>query len=87
MALAARFPRGFECFSHIKKFKAELRRELVTGCALSIYEQFETSPETIEQELRPAVCEHRQTDGLKENYSIDTVCLRNFAKFVVVTKK
>ena len=26
------------------------------------YEQLETFPETIEQELRPAVCEHRQTD-------------------------
>ena len=29
--------------------------ELVTGCAVSRYEQFETFPETIEQELRPAV--------------------------------
>ena len=28
----------------------------------SRYEQFEISPETVEQELRPAVCEHRQTD-------------------------
>ena len=35
------------------------------------YEQLETSPETIEQELRPAVCERRQTDRLNENYSID----------------
>ena len=39
------------------------------------YEQLETSPETIQQELRPAVCERRQTDiqtdRLKENYSID----------------
>ena len=35
------------------------------------YEQLETFPETIEQELRPAVCEHRQTDRLKANYSID----------------
>ncbi len=26
------------------------------------YDQFETSPEAIEQELRPAVCEHRRTD-------------------------
>ena len=34
-------------------------------------EQLETFPETIEQELRPAVCEHRLTDRLKENYSID----------------
>ena len=41
----------------------------MTGCTVSRYEQFETSPETIEQELRPAVCERRQT--LKENYCID----------------
>ena len=34
----------------------------MTGCTVSRYEQFETSPETIEQELRPAVCEHRPTD-------------------------
>ena len=33
------------------------------------YEQLETSPETVEQELRPAVCEYRQTDRLKENYN------------------
>ena len=26
------------------------------------------SPETIEQELRPAVCQLRQTDRFKENY-------------------
>ena len=30
------------------------------GCTFIRYEQLETSPETIEQELRPAVCE--QTD-------------------------
>ena len=42
-------------FRVLKKFSAELRRELMTGCAFSRYEQFETSPETIEQELRPAV--------------------------------
>ena len=29
------------------------------GSAVSRYEQFETSPVTIEQELRPAVCEQR----------------------------
>ena len=39
-----------------------MRRELVTGCTVSRYEQFETSLEKIEQELRPAVCERRQTD-------------------------
>ena len=30
--------------------------ELVTGCTVSRYKQFETSSEPIEQELRPAVC-------------------------------
>ena len=37
------------------------RRELVTGCTDRRYEQLEKSPEAIVQELRPAVCEHRQT--------------------------
>ena len=43
------------------------------GYTVRRYEQLETSPETIEQELRPAVCANtdRQTDRLKENYSID----------------
>ena len=43
----------------------------MTGCTARRYNQFETSPEAIEQELRPAVCERRQTDRLKANYSID----------------
>ena len=47
-------------FSRIQKFQAELRRELVTGYAFRRYGQFETSPEAMEQELRPAVCERRQ---------------------------
>ena len=34
------------------------------------YDRLETSPETIEQELRPAVCERRQADRFKENYSM-----------------
>ena len=34
----------------------------MTGCTVRRYDQLETSPETIEQELRPAVCECRQTD-------------------------
>ena len=34
-------------------------------------EQFEISSKTIEQELQPVVCEQRQTDRFKENYSID----------------
>ena len=51
-----------------------MRRELMTGCTVRRYDQLETSPETIEQELRPAVCERRQTDRLMENYCID-VCI------------
>ena len=54
---------GLRLFSRIKKFSAELRRELVTGCTSGGYDQFETSPEAIEQELRPALCERRQTYG------------------------
>ena len=34
----------------------------MTGCTSGGYDQLETSSETIKQELRPAVCEHRQTD-------------------------
>ncbi len=49
----------------------------MTGCAFSRYEQFETSPETIEQEMRPSKL--RQTVRLQENYSIDMV----IAKFVI----
>ena len=39
----------------------------------SRYEQFEISPETIEQEMRSVVCEQRQTDRFKENYNIDGI--------------
>ena len=39
-----------------------MRRELVTGCSPGGYDQFETSPEAIKQEVRPAVCGRRQTD-------------------------
>ena len=46
----------------------------MTGCTARRYDQFEISPEAIEQELRPAVCERRQTDRLKANYSIDEFC-------------
>ena len=31
----------------------------MTGCTVRRYEQLETSPGMIEQELRPAVCEHK----------------------------
>ena len=34
-------------------------------------DQFETSPEAIDQELRTAFCERRQTDRLKTNYRVD----------------
>ena len=47
------------------------RTHTQTGCTVRRYEQLETFQETIEQELRPAVCERRQTDRFKENYSID----------------
>ena len=40
-----------------------VRRELVRGCTASRYEQFETSPEMIEQELQFA-----NSDSFKENY-------------------
>ena len=43
-----------------------MRRELVTVCTSGGCDQFETSPEAIEQELRPALCERSQT-----NYSVD----------------
>ena len=44
----------------------------MTGCTSGGYDQLETSPETIEHELRHAVYERRQTDRLMETYSIDT---------------
>ena len=34
-------------------------------------DQFETFPEAIDQELRTAFCERRQTDRLKTKYRID----------------
>ena len=46
----------------------------MTGCAFKRYEQFETSSETIELELWPAVlltATDRQTDMFKGDYSID----------------
>ena len=58
-------------FSRIKKIWAELRRELVTKSASGGCDQFDTSPEAIDQELRTAFCERRQTDRLKTNYRID----------------
>ena len=65
-ALASRFPRDIGCSSHIRKLLG--RTETLTRdrmCTFRRSEQLETSPETIEQELRTP------TDRLKENYSID----------------
>ena len=61
----------YGCFSRKKKMLGRLRCELVRGSTSVGYDQFETSPEAIEQELRPAICERRPTDRLKANYSID----------------
>ena len=43
----------------------------MTECTSGGYDQLDTSAETIEQELRPAICERGQTDRLMDNYSID----------------
>ena len=50
----------------------------MTGCTSGGYDQLETYPETIEQELRPTVCKRRQTDRLMENYSIDGFMICQF---------
>ena len=57
--------------------------EVLTKCTVRRYGQVETSPETIEQELRPAVCE---TDRFKENYSIDVsiIMYHLLCHFIVV---
>ena len=62
----------FWVFFVYNKFVGRTDNELVRGCTVRQYEQLETSPETIEQELQPAVCEHRQIDRQtrKENYII-----------------
>ena len=41
-------------------------------------DQFETSPDAIEPELRTALCERRQTDRLKTNYSRDIILCKAF---------
>ena len=56
------FPEVLDVFRVLKKCQAKLRRKLVTGCTFRRYEQLETSPEMIEQELSPAVCENQQTE-------------------------
>ena len=47
----------------------------MTGCTSGGYDQFETSPEAIEQELRPA-------DRLMANYGID-ILIFNYVIFIV----
>ena len=59
--MATRFHRGC-VFSLIKKLLGRTEIRTCAGCTVRRYKQLETSPETIEQELLPAVCEHRQTD-------------------------
>ena len=44
---------SFGCFSHIQTILRRIETELMTGCAVSRYKQYETSRETIEQEMRP----------------------------------
>ena len=65
------FPRFLMFFAYKKIARPTWNANSWTGYAFSRYGQFETSPEKIELELRPAVCERRQTDRFKENYSID----------------
>ncbi len=55
----------------------------MTGCTVRRYEQLETSPETFEQELRPAVCEHRQTDLRRIIVSIDGRQCENLRRIIV----
>ena len=43
----------------------------MTKCTSGGCDQFETSSEAIDQELRTAFCERRHTDRLKTNYRID----------------
>ena len=50
-----------------------MRCELVTKSTPGGCDQFEPSPEAIEQEFRPAECERRQTDRLKTNYRVDMI--------------
>ena len=67
---------GFhECLAYTIFARPNLRCELVRGRNVSRYEQLETSPEKIEQELPPVVCEHRRTNRFTENYSIDKEAL------------
>ena len=50
-------------------------------------DQFEISPEAIDQELRPALCERRQTDRqtdrLKTNYRVDDHVLTKEGPYII----
>ena len=46
----------FEKGAIVMKLECQTSVQLVRGWTVSRFEQFETTPETIEQELRPAVC-------------------------------
>ena len=53
------------------------------GSAFSRYEQFDTSPETINQELQPAVCEKNAgIDELNGGNSSDGKKRTNFKKTI-----
>ena len=45
-------------------------------------DQFETSPEANDQELRTAFCERRQTDRLKTNYRIDYPFIDSYNMYI-----
>ena len=55
-------------FSPIRNLLGRIVYERMSEWKDSPYEQFDVSPETIEKELPPVDCEHRQTDRFKENY-------------------
>ena len=68
----------FAVFFAYKKMLGRIRRELVTKSTSGGCDQFETSPEAIDQELRPALCERRQTDRLKTNYRVDEIKINKY---------
>ena len=70
---------GFLAF---KKYLGRIEMRTRDKKYLGRIRSFETSPDAIEPELRTALCERRQTDGLKTNYSIDgcscEMCAKNW---------
>ena len=55
----------------------------MTGCTSGGYDQLETSPEAIEQELRPAL-QSANADRFKANYSVDLLSSDHFQTDAVV---